>query len=415
MNCTRCGKEIPEGENEICDECKNVSVDGKKTKGKKVILDKEIFEKMKKLKKYKRIFLVALIVIIFLIICINVFDTKSVGNTIGNIRNYGYMTQSGNWIYFFSPNKESTEVGVFKIKAGDTEQKTKTELTMGKWENILSLNVSGDYLYFIGIFPEQFSNEDLIDNKIYRLKTDGTGLEIINDNEFDNDCYEIFVINDSLYYIGTDYNIYKMDLDGTNREIVSKNGTGYLGITDKYIIYNLPNETNDNYVTHIMNLDGTNSRPIIENTRLYSVNIEENYIYYTNEDKQICRVKLNGKKQEVLYDTTAFNLNVSGEYAYYLNYADKSNSDYTVCIYRVKTNGTTETPEVVKELEKYSNFLGVTGNWIIYLDYTEFEAFINLVKIDGSEEIKVYSLKYDEIYSEVPISEDDIPDEITTP
>ena len=119
-----------------------------------------------------------------------------------------------------------------------------------------------------------------MDNKIYRMKTNGDKLTVINDNEFNNDCYEIYVIDNYVYYIGTDNNIYKMKSDGSNRTLVAENGTGYLGITDKYIIYNVLPDGSEDYTTYIMNLDGTNPRPIIEGERFYSVNIDGNYIIF---------------------------------------------------------------------------------------------------------------------------------------
>ena len=93
-------------------------------------------------------------------------------------------------------------------------------------------------------------------------------------------------------------------------------------------------------------------------------------------------------------------MNVSGNYIYYLNYEDEANSNYTVCIYRVKTNGTTAHPEIIKKLETYSSFIDVMDDWIIYMDSSEKEGFINLLKTDGKEEIKVYSLDYTKLNEE---------------
>ncbi len=406
MYCSKCGKEIPDGESKLCEDCQkslineitsDEAIEKEEIKTEKKKTKKESTGKVKEKILRNKFILIIVLLVILIIVLACIFNAKKVGNTIGNIRNYGYATEQNGWIYFLSPNEDSTQVGIFKIKAGDQEQKSKKELLMDEWD-ILSLNVYNNYLYFIGIGPEAYSEEDELDNKIYRVKTDGTDLEIINDNEFDNDCYEIYVINDSVYYIGTDYNIYKMSLDGKNRELVLDNGTGYLGITDKYIIYNADIKDEVDYVTHIVDLDGENARPIYENTRLYSVNIVGDYIYYTNASKHICRVKVDGTNQEVLYETSAYNMNASGDYIYYLNYQDEANSDYTVCIYKVKNDGSTETPEAIKTLESYSSFIDVVDEWIVYMDYSNTEGFINLVKADGTEEIKVYSLNYEEQY-----------------
>lgn len=411
MYCTKCGKEIPKGENKICDECQknllneieenekeNDKAQEKKETGKKFKIAKEKFEN-----KNFELAVVFLIIVAFIVVVtallINIVNTGNVGNSIGNIRNYGYAAEEGNYIYYLAPNADSTQIGIFKIKKDKKDAEPK-ELIMKEWD-ILSLNVVGNEIYFIGISPETYSEEDTVDNKIYRMKTDGSNLEVINDNEFNNDCYEIYAVDNKIYYIGIDSNIYKMDKDGSNKEIVTENGTGYLGITEKYIIYNVGVEDSTEYITHIMDLDGKNSRPIIENTRLYSVNIDGNYIYYTDENKNICRVKIDDSNPEIICETTAYNMNADGDYVYYLNYADAANSDYTVCIYRVKKDGTTETPEKIKAMETYSSFIDIVGNWIIYMDSNETEGFINLVKFDGSDEIRLYTLNYEEYYSNI--------------
>lgn len=111
MNCIKCEKEIPEGENKLCEDCqkelmKDISKEEKKAqkeKNKKERAKKEPSAKMKKIKalvnKNKFFLIGALVIIILLILAASVFSTKNTGNSIGNIRNYGYATQSGNWIY----------------------------------------------------------------------------------------------------------------------------------------------------------------------------------------------------------------------------------------------------------------------------------------------------------------------------
>ena len=100
-----------------------------------------------------------------------------------------------------------------------------------------------------------------------------------------------------------------------------------------------------------MNLDGTNPRPIIEGERFYSVNIDGNYIYYTNIDKQICKTKIDSGTSEVMLDTTAYNMNLYKGYIYFLNYKDLENEDYTVCLYRIKADGSEQTATNIKELD----------------------------------------------------------------
>ena len=452
MKCAQCGKEIPDGENDLCENCQKKAMkesvketteknnnetgdnvkqeeevikqeenkvnvkqqkNNKKTKEKKTEQSElEITKNKEKSKKtvFSKVLILAIIMIILVAVAIIViFSSQSIklGNTIGNIKNYGYATIQGKWIYYLCPNEDSSKVGIFKIKTNGEAQQ---ELYMGEGD-ILSLNVSDDYIYFVSIGQKAFSDEDTLDNKIYRMKTDGSDLEVINNNEFNNDCYEVYVVADKIYYIGVDSNVYKMNLDGSYKELVADNGTGYLGITDKYIIYNVAaDEEETAYYTYIMNIDGSDRKPIIENERLYSINVDKDNIYYTNKDKKICKVKTDGTEQTLLYDITAYNMNYSKGYIYYLNYADQENSDYTVCIYRVKADGSSETPEKIKELETYSSFINVIGDWIIYMDSNETEGFINLVKIDGSDTKQLFLLDYSDFYNE----ENDVPEATTT-
>ena len=334
----------------------------------------------------------------------NALVNNKPGNTIGNIRNYGYAVENNNCIYYLAPNEDSTQIGIFKVK---NNGKDKQQLYMSEID-IVSLNVYKDYIYFIGSATETYLEEDDVDNKIYRMKTDGTGLEVLNDNELNNDCYEIYVVNNQIYYIGLNAEICKMDLNGSNKSVVADNGTGFLGITKDYIIYNSDSgKEEEEYVTYIMNIDGTEAKPIIEGKRLYSVNIEGDYIYYGDEDKNIFKTKIGSGVEEKIYDNIeAYNLNTNEGYAYYLNYLDAENANYTVCLFRVKLDGTTKTPEKLKELSTYSSFIDVVGDWVIYMDSSDEAGFINLVNKHGNgKEIELYRLDYEAFYDNFDFSD----------
>lgn len=423
MNCKKCGKGIPDSENELCEECekkqnkdakeatktekkknkkakenKNENKKNKNTKTTKKS-NKNVKEKIFNLSKEEKIILASVVAGI-LVLCGIAFAIISmtgskVGNIIGNIRNYGYATEDGKYIYFLSPNEDGTKTGIFRVNSKGEKKK---ELYMAEDEitKVASINVRKNYIYFIAFKDEAVSEEDARDNKIYRMKLDGSDLQIINDNDFNNNCYEVYVVGNYVYYIGTDSNIYKMKLNGSDRELVSGNKTGYLGITDDYIIYNKL-ETGEKYTTSIMDLNGENSRPIIEGKRLYSVSVKDNYIYYADENKKIKRTKIGSNEEELVLDTQAYNFNLKDGYMYYLNFKDVENGDRTICIYRLKADGKTTKPECIKELKTYSQFLNVVNDWVFYMDSDKNSAFINLVKIDGSEEKKLYNLNFEDL------------------
>lgn len=429
MYCAKCGKEIQDGDKKVCDECeknvlneivaeeKNDEINKEtKTKKERKKSKKENDEKWKvsgeKNKKdlLKKIIICTITVLgiaLVMLLISNLLSANKVGNSIGNIRNYGYAAESNNWIYYLSPNEDSTDIGIFKIK---NNGKNKQQLYMSDLD-IVSINVYKNYIYFIGSATETYLEDDELDNKIYRIKTDGTNLEILNDNELNNECYEMYVVNDAIYYIGVNAEICKMDLNGANKTVIADNGTGYLGITDKYIIYNaLESKDKAEYVTYIMNLDGTEAKPILEGKRLYSVNIEEDYVYYSDSNKKLYRTKIGSNEEEALYeDIQVYNLNTNENYAYYLNYLDSEKENFTVCLFRVKLDGTSEKPEKLKELKSYSSFIDVIGDWVIYMDSTEQAGFINLVNKNGKEkEIELYHLEYSKLYDKLDYSDEQV-------
>lgn len=445
MYCTKCGKEIPDGEKKICDDCEkdllqtfvadeteNVKeeVKEKKTKKTKKVASEEENEwkvKGKKDKKKKGLVSVLFIAVLLVLIIGGAFVVSHLftkggteGNTIGNIRNYGYAVTDGGDIFYLAPNEDSSQIGIFKVKANGTNK----ELLYMSEMDIVSLNEHKNYLYFIGTGTEPHSDVDELDNKIYRMKKNGSELEVLNDNELNNDCYEIYVIGNSIYYIGLNAEICKMDLNGSNKTVLADNKTGYLGINKDYILFNKAgSEDNAQFVTYIMEIDGSNPRPVIEGKRLYSVNIEGKYVYYSDVDKKLYRTEIDSNVEELLYDNIeAYNLNTNNGYAYFLNYLDAEKEDYTVCVYKVKLDGTTKEPELIKKLDTYSSFIDIVGKWAIYMDSNNEAGFINLVSLDGKDEVvELYRLDYADYYEKIEsedysdVSVDANGEETTTP
>ena len=76
----------------------------------------------------------------------------------------------GKYIYYLSPNEDSSKVGICKVKNNGKEEPQ--ELFMEDID-ILSINSYKNYIYFIGVGAEVYSESDEVDNKIYRMKKDG--------------------------------------------------------------------------------------------------------------------------------------------------------------------------------------------------------------------------------------------------
>ena len=442
MNCKKCGKEIPDGAEEICEECKQKviselkedeqsevqNIDSSEKKEKSVnefketvnVLLNKFKEKVTNSSIYKKIdglskkikYCICGFILLLIIILILILSPKynKIGNTVGNIRNYGYVASEGKWIYYLAPNEDRTQIGVYRTSKNGKNKKNIFMTDM----DIVSINAYKGYLYFIGINNSNESEleDDDVDNKIYRIKADGSSeMEILNNNEFNNECFDIYVIKGNIYYIGTDRNIYKMKLNGTDRQLVADNGTGYIGITDKYIVYNdyiqedenTGNASNSTIETFIMDINGENKRVLIKGQRLSTVNIKGDYVYYTKEDKNqetgdkkipIYRTKIDSNTEELMADTTAYNLNLYENNLYYFNYNDSAEESSKVCIYKVNINGKTHKPEKLKVLDSYSTFLNIANDRIIYMDQNNSYGYIKSTNLDGNKEIKYYEIEY---------------------
>lgn len=344
------------------------------------------------MKKFKKILLIILSIIIIVailtiaILKINLLKKDIIGNSIGNIREYGYVAEDNEYIYFMSPDENGTLKGIYRI--GKNLEKEPELLIKGDWD-ITGINAYKGKIYFVTL-SSGISEEDTVDNKIHSMKIDGSSHTVINDNEFHNNNYEIYVVKDKIYYIGKDQCIYSMNLDGSKKTRLNDQESGFVGINEKYIIYNVQkgNTEESNIVTYIMNLDGTEAREIT-GSRLYCVNIIDDEIYYLDMDRHIFKVKIGEKNATMISSTVAYNLNVSEDGIYYLRYI----GDEQQAIYKMDFNG--ENVEKLKTLETESTFLGVLDEWLVYLDSNDSKGIIAMVSKDGKKYQELYSLEFE--------------------
>ena len=431
MNCTKCGKEIEEGENKVCEECRaklvaeiqeseEVITDGEPKKKKRAKKEKKEIEtkevktdveetketKEKKKTPLKKVFTVA--VIIFVIgfiagvvagIISNNMTNKS-GNTIGNILNSGYAVEDNNNIYFIAPDEELVNVCIYKAdkNGGNIKAIYTTE------ETLISINSVGGNLYFLSL-AEEYDNEGNVvtNNKICKIGKDGNGFKVLNDNEFHDYCYEIYVVNDRIYYIGEDVNVYNMDLEGGDRQLVLDKERGYVAITEDYIVYNdyiNEEENTTDFETFIYDLATRESKVIVEDQKTYSTTILGEDVYYTDDAGVIYKKSLAdlGAEPKEICKTEAYYMNVTEDGIYYMNYTDESAQ--TISIFRVNLDGTDN--KIIKTLESPdgADFINIVGDWVLYTDSDGEDLFMNLTnKYTGEENIRVYNLNIQEYWT----------------
>lgn len=368
----------------------------------------ETQESMNKENNNKKIFIAILIVILVVAIIVgivflitNFLNKNTIGNTIGNIRNFGAAAEDDKYIYF----KSYSEDGLLKTinRIDKNLEKEPEQLIAGSWE-ISGINVYNDYIYFVTLEETENLN-DTINNQIHKMKIDGTEHNVINNNEFHNNCYEIYVVKDKLYYIGEDEFIYKMNLDGTEKTKMNGMSTGFIGITDKYILYNAIEGEDDEQiiVTHIMNLDGTNDR-VLTGGRLYCADIIDDTIYYTDDDGHIFKIKIGETNFTMLSNITSYCVNTTSDGIYSLKYIDPELTKQA--IFKMDLDGTNE--KIIKRLDSTSTFLAVLDDWIIYMDETETEGIIAMVSKDGKKYQELYSIDFEKLLENINLDDVDL-------
>ena len=413
MKCIRCNKDFQEGEGNLCPECKKkfeleqaTSQNAKTVKinpFKRFYSNKvKMYLTQKEKVKNLAIGLGALIVLIIIVASVkgNGGNIDILGK-IGNLREYGYADRDNGWIYYVAPDSELSKMGIYKIK--ENGDKPKELNTIGKYD-IMSINAYNNYLYFIVQSSSSYSKDgDTFDNKIYKMKNDGTELEVINDNEFHNNCETIYVIDNSIYYIGLDSKLYKMNLDGKNRKKVSeetfstqKPANKYV-VTDKYIIYNVDNPKSSvkAQTTKIMRIDGKESEDVIPDEYLSYLDMDSTYIYFTDSDNKLCKTKIKSKKKEEVYSLRkVYHLNVYENYAYFYSFTDSGE----VALYRLNLNSPEKGAQAIKILNNTAPCLNIVGDKIYYTDRDLEGGFaIKLLNTkDISKTTSIYSYKYEE-------------------
>jgi len=187
----------------------------------------------------------------------NEIPSKAEGNSMNNIRNFGYCDLDGDFLYC------NLEAKLYKISISTGK---KTEISDDFSPGFI--NVSQGWIYYLSnerVEPTQ--EEDGVDyigkGQIYKIKTDGTGKKMLAEVE---NCSIMLVLDDKIYY-DTDTNekegewsgLFTMALDGSKKERLAVN-VNNINIVDGWIYYFKSGEDLSDFCK--MKLDGT------ENTKL---------------------------------------------------------------------------------------------------------------------------------------------------
>jgi hypothetical protein len=275
-------------------------------------------------------------------------ENVKVGNTQGNLNNYGIVAGQGEWVYY-----SNSDMGLYKMKT-DGSQKTKLSDEEGG-----AINVYDNWVYCL-------ASTDRDTSAIYRIKTDGSEPH----NMTDDSIASMSVVGDWIYFSDIEGNIKKLSHDGKNTIKLASDSNGW--------IYYAGFNEDGSICTYKINTDGENKTKISDSWMDY-LSINNGWMYYLTDDK-IYRMKLDGTDAMKVCDDGVYEFNVSGDWIYYSNDSDEGK------IYKIKTDGSTKT----KVSDDISMRICLVDDWIYYdIDDSNdvWESIIKLcrIKTDGSQ------------------------------
>lgn len=284
----------------------------------------------------------------------SVLTNNVYGNTQGNISNFGFVAQQGDWIYY---NNNT----LYKIKTDGTG---KTEVSK---DVPTFINVVGDWIYYI----ESLSGT----NKMYKVKSDGTERTKLSD---DISLYMV-VAWDWIYYMNASDQgkLYKMKTDGTSKTKLNNEITLDINVSGGWVYYITQVGSGASEV-HKVRTDGTGLTMIYGASNMAFLNVSGDYLYFETNDADgkkgdLIKVKNDGTNYSTInYDNTAY-INVSGDWIYFSNLSDGNK------LYKMKIDGT----GTIKINDDDAAFINISDQWIYYATSSQTDTI--KVKIDGTQ------------------------------
>ncbi|MCY6960082.1 DUF5050 domain-containing protein [Clostridium brassicae] len=249
------------------------------------------------------------------------FETPNskIGSTTGNIYNGGNASEDKDYIYY-SNYDANGELHKMNKK---TKKITKICDDVARYINVLD-----GYVYYSNLKDGE---------KIYKIKINGEGREKLGNSSAEY----IRVRGEYIYYsnVDDDNSLYKMSIYGKkNRKILNENVHLFNIVDDK--IYYLKKDA-----LYSASINGNFKKRIYKPNKLIDyvslkedIQIQGDSIYFSNKgneskNKFLCKADMKNFKVERLTDENVKDINIYGEYIYYINEFDGDS------LYAIKIDG----------------------------------------------------------------------------
>jgi hypothetical protein len=297
------------------------------------------------------------------------------GNSIGNVANCGLVVENLEYVFYSS-------IGEGLIK----EQKNGGKKTRICEFDADNLNIVGDYIY-CRLYNIDFETPCQINHGIYKVKTDGSIIKKLNDDEAEY----MNIVGNNIFYVNANdhYKPYKMKLDGTGRRKINDYPMSNINIIGDWIYF-------ENHIggaaLYKMKTDGSKMTKLNDDcANRMMINVIGDWIYYIAYDYPqtgLYKVKTDGTQRTKLTDQDVFNVNVIGDTIYYSVIGDG--------LYEMKTSGKGKKNIIKADIIALG--INIANGWIYYYVYDDSsDGFISIsfrkIKTDGGKAQNIFTRK----------------------
>jgi hypothetical protein len=291
----------------------------------------------------------------------DISSTLKLGNTNGNISNYGYRVKTSDGIVFANSRDH---LSIYHSNNNGTEIE-KISSTSGVY-----LNAHENWVYFMSLDDE---------HNIVKLNSDGSSESIISHNSV-SPYGGMMIIDGWIYYVNADDNnhIYKMSLDGSIDDVYIDEPAMRINASDQGLVFILMKDSGNELV--LSDYETKDMKVLASHANDLTLVIDQ-WVYFNKSSDQgkLYRVKVDGSDEMKVNDLRVYGLNENKGRLYF---SDLNQN------YRLSSSKLDGSDIKVINNDMVSDLLFVDG-WLYYLNHSDSG---REYRIKGNDKEKVISV-----------------------
>lgn len=290
---------------------------------------------------------------------INVMQDKMAGYPQGTMGEYQrYICSDKNKLYVV--NNLERNCSIVQLSKDGTDLAT---IYVNGNGNIYAINTHNNWIVFQLVeFKDGYENY-----YICRIKNDGTKFKKIREERIN----DLWMYESNIFY--SQYtkwggsNLYSMDIDGKKRKLIFEMETGLefevVNNTIYICCYDRIHESLYDCELYKMDLSGAKRIKVADIKEAYSdtIFLWGNYVYYINDEQQLCKMKLDSIKVEILASDVDKYCVYKG-YIYYTTYDEEPTK-----LYKINLSGKEKKLLNKSNIVKMNYFDVILDDWIYFI------------------------------------------------